>query len=165
MVSGTRSDYGSTRALSLGLTGHVALAPTLEGTGGGAVAGIVRKSLERPETEMEFKHGRAVAVRIGDDMVWRSELTAGWNWDEDLEPWAGGATSCPLTHREYVVQGRIRYLMTDGTEEHAVPGTTCSSSRGIGPGWRATRPACWSTGSAGDRALHRRVSAAAGGRR
>ncbi len=86
------------------------------------MAGIVRKSLERPETEMEFKHGRAVAVRIGDDMVWRSELTAGWNWDEDLEPWAGGATSCPLTHREYVVQGRIRYLMTDGTEEHAVPG-------------------------------------------
>jgi hypothetical protein len=87
-----------------------------------AVAGIIRKSLERPETVMEFVHGRAVAVQIGDEMVWRSELTAGWSWDEDLKPWAGDATSCPYTHREYVVQGRVRYLMTDGTEEHGTPG-------------------------------------------
>lgn len=86
------------------------------------MAGIVRKSLEEPERAMEFKHGRAAAVQIGDEVVWRSELGPGWNWDEDLEPWAGGATSCPYTHREYVVQGRIRYLMTDGTEESGVAG-------------------------------------------
>jgi len=86
------------------------------------VAGIVRKSLDHPETVMEFVHGRAVSVQIDDEVVWRSELTPGWNWDEDLKPWAGDATSCPLTHREYVVQGRIRYLMTDGTEEYGTPG-------------------------------------------
>ena len=86
------------------------------------MAGIFRKSLEQPETEMEFVHGRSVAVQVGDEMVWRSEPTAGWSWDEDLKPWAGDATSCPHTQREYVVQGRIRYLMLDGTEEHGTLG-------------------------------------------
>src|SRR5918996_3145692 len=54
--------------------------------------------------------------------IWRSELGPGWNWDEDLEPYAEGAKSCPLTHREYVVSGRIRYLTDDGTEEIGSPG-------------------------------------------
>jgi hypothetical protein len=86
------------------------------------MAGIVRKSLERPDAALEFVHGRAVAVQVGDEMIWRSELGPGWNWDQDLEPYAGGAKSCPLTHREYVIQGRIRYLMEDGTEEIASTG-------------------------------------------
>jgi hypothetical protein len=41
--------------------------------------------------------------------VWRSELESGWNWDEDLKPYAEGPTTCPMTHREYVVE-RFRYL-------------------------------------------------------
>jgi hypothetical protein len=81
------------------------------------MAGILRKSLNDPDQTLEFVHGRSLAVRVGEDQIWRSELGPGWNWDEDLKPYAGGATSCPLTHREYVVAGRIRYLMTDGTEE------------------------------------------------
>jgi uncharacterized cupin superfamily protein len=97
------------------------------------MAGITRKSLDQPETVMDFKHGRAVAVQLGDAMVWRSELTAGWSWDEDLKPWAGEATSCPLTHREYVVAGRVRYLMLDGSELIAGPGDVLF----IEPGHRA----------------------------
>ncbi|HEX7950663.1 MAG TPA: hypothetical protein VF494_09970 [Candidatus Limnocylindrales bacterium] len=90
-------------------------------------------SFDQPAAVMEFAHGRATAVQVDEDMVWRSELTTGWNWDEDLKPYAGGATSCPLTHREYVVQGRIRYLMTDGSEEHGEPGDILF----IQPGHRA----------------------------
>ena len=86
------------------------------------MAGIVKKSLDRPDEKLEFVHGRADLVRVGDEEIWRSELSPGWNWDEDLEPYAEGATSCPMTHREYVVSGRIRYLMLDGTEEIGVPG-------------------------------------------
>jgi hypothetical protein len=87
------------------------------------VAGITRKSFENPDDVIEFKHGRSLVIRVGEDEeVWRSELGPGWNFDEDLEPYAGGATSCPMTHREYVVAGRIRYLMEDGTEEIGTPG-------------------------------------------
>ncbi|MGH2704596.1 MAG: hypothetical protein ACRDJ4_05705 [Actinomycetota bacterium] len=87
------------------------------------MAGITKKHLDgEPDEVMEFVHGRALLVRVNDEEIWRSELTPGWNWDEDLKPWAADLKSCPLTHREYVVAGTIRYLMEDGTEEIATAG-------------------------------------------
>jgi hypothetical protein len=86
------------------------------------VAGIVRKTFDDPDDVIEFVHGRSLVLNVNDEEVWRSELTAGWNWDEDLEPYAEGATSCPMTHREYVVAGSIRYLTTDGSEVIGKPG-------------------------------------------
>jgi hypothetical protein len=97
------------------------------------VAGIIQRHLGEPDDTLSFAHGRAFLVHLGDEEVWRSELEPGWNWDEDLEPYAEGATSCPLTHREYVVAGRIRYLMTDGTEVEAAAGDALF----IPPGHRA----------------------------
>lgn len=87
------------------------------------MAGITKKSFDAPDETWDFKHGRSLVLRAGDEEeVWRSELGPGWNWDEDLEPYAEGATSCPMTHREYVVAGRIRYLTEDGEEVIGVPG-------------------------------------------
>jgi hypothetical protein len=80
------------------------------------MSGIERKSFDQPDETFELKHGRMHSVRIADEEVWRSEFTPGWSWDEDFAPYAEGASSCPMTHREYVVAGRIRYLMDDGTE-------------------------------------------------
>lgn len=87
------------------------------------MAGIARKRFDDPDDVIDFVHGRSLVVRVNDEEeVWRSELGPGWNWDEDLEPYAEGATSCPMTHREYVLSGRIRYLMADGTEQIGSPG-------------------------------------------
>lgn len=97
------------------------------------MAGLIQKHLSEPETTMPFTHGRALLVSLGDEQVWRSELEPGWSFDEDLKPYAGGASSCPLTHREYVVSGRIRYLMNDGTEVQATAGDALF----IPPGHRA----------------------------
>jgi len=91
-------------------------------SGGAQPATILRKRFGEPDETLPFRHGRSLVVALGSEEVWRSELEPGWNWDEDLEPYAEGATSCPLTHREYVVSGRIRYLMTDGTELEAGTG-------------------------------------------
>ena len=96
-------------------------------------ATIIRKQLDEPEEELPFKHGRALLVHLGDEEVWRSELAPGWNWDEDLEPYAEGATTCPMTHREYVISGRIRYLMSHGAEAEAGAGDALY----IPPGHRA----------------------------
>ena len=86
------------------------------------MADIDHRSFDAPDTELPFTHGRALLVEVNGEPIWRSELTAGWNWDEDLKPYAGGATSCPMTHREYVVAGRIRYLTLDGSEVMGKPG-------------------------------------------
>ena len=80
------------------------------------MAGIIRKSFDEPDETMEFEHGRAEKVQAGESIVWRSILEPGWSWDTDLKPLAGGLAACPMTHREYVVAGRIRYRMEDGSE-------------------------------------------------
>ena len=95
---------------------------------------ITKRSFTAPDESLPFVHGRSdvIALREGEE-VWRSELHAGWNWDEDLEPYAEGATSCPMTHREVVVEGRIRYLTDEGDEVVAGPGDVLF----IEPGHRA----------------------------
>lgn len=94
---------------------------------------ITRRPFGEPDAELPFVHGRSVIVTLGPEEVWRSELEPGWNWDEDLGPYAEGATSCPMTHREYVVEGRIRYVMEDGAEIIATRGDVLF----IPPGHRA----------------------------
>jgi hypothetical protein len=86
------------------------------------MAGIDLKQFDEPDETFELAHGRMDVVRIEGEEVWRSSFTTGWSWDEDFAPYAEGATSCPMTHREYVVAGRIRYLMDDGSETVASAG-------------------------------------------
>ena len=97
------------------------------------MADLIHKHFSEPGQTIPFTHGRALLVSLGDEPVWRSELEPGWSFDEDLKPYAGGAPSCPATHREYVVSGRIRYLMNDGSEVQAAAGDALF----IPPGHRA----------------------------
>jgi len=102
--------------------------------GGRRMAGITVKQFDAPDDTTDFIHGRAAGVVVGDDeQVWRSELEPGWSWDEEIKPYTDGLEACPLYHREFVIAGRIRYLMTDGTETIAEPGQLLF----IEPGHRA----------------------------
>ena len=92
------------------------------------------KSLDTPDQAYEFGDaGRYDITIIGDSMVARSVLNPGWSWDEYIKPHAEGAESCPETHHEYVISGRIRYLTDEGDEILAGPGDHLV----IGPGHRA----------------------------
>jgi hypothetical protein len=98
------------------------------------MTGIDRRRFDQPDEVFDLAHGRTSEVRIGEgETVWLSEYEPGWNWDEDFAPFAEGARSCPMTHREYVVAGQIRYLMDDGSEIIATPGDVLF----IRPGHRA----------------------------
>jgi len=81
------------------------------------------KSLDQPEATEEYDgDGIAEAVQIGRSMVWRSRLKPGWSWAKNAKPRMGGADFCPAWHREYVVSGRVRYRMEDGSSVDAGPG-------------------------------------------
>ena len=99
------------------------------------MAGVQIKSFDQPDEVYEFDDGRSRGefVTIDDATVVRSRLAPGWSWDEFVKPMTDGWTSCPETHQEYVIAGRIRYLMEDGTETIAGPGCFVS----IPPGHRA----------------------------
>ena len=88
------------------------------------MAGVQIKSFDQPDEVYEFDDGRSRGefVTIDDATVVRSRLAPGWSWDEYVKPMTDGWTSCPETHQEYVIAGRIRYLTEDGAEVIAGPG-------------------------------------------
>jgi quercetin dioxygenase-like cupin family protein len=89
------------------------------------MAAISAKSLDQPDDVYEYDDGKSAAdmVEVNEATVVRSRLAPGWSWDELVRPMTDGWTSCPMHHLEYVLSGQIRYLMEDGTETIAGPGT------------------------------------------
>jgi len=77
------------------------------------MAGTERKSFTTPDHVVDLKRGRMSALEIAGVQLWRSDLEPGWSWDDENGP---AAASCPMIHREYVVAGRIRYMMDNGSE-------------------------------------------------
>jgi hypothetical protein len=96
---------------------------------------IIVKNLDRPDESFEYDRDGGVGgyTIAGDSMVSRSVLNPGWSWDTHVKPYTDGDESCSLSHREYVVSGRIRYLTDEGDEVEAGPG----DHLWIGPGHRA----------------------------
>jgi hypothetical protein len=94
------------------------------------MAGIERKNVDRPDDEVDFgDQGRSVKVALGhagygigsESTIWLSTLRPGWSWQRNIRPTVP-FESCPLHHREYVISGRIRYAMDDGTVVEASAG-------------------------------------------
>jgi Cupin domain len=54
-------------------------------------------------------------VRVGGCTIGRAALSPGWRWSADVKPLAG-TSSCELAHTAYVISGRMRVRMNDGTE-------------------------------------------------
>jgi hypothetical protein len=94
------------------------------------MAGIERKSFATPDSETDYgEGGKAARITVGmpgfgigsESTVWLSTLRPGWSWVRNVKPGVP-FESCPLHHREYVVAGRIRYSLADGTTVDAGPG-------------------------------------------
>ncbi|HMK09280.1 MAG TPA: cupin domain-containing protein [Anaerolineales bacterium] len=85
-------------------------------------SGLERKSLDDPEEVRTFAgHGYANASTIGDGQVLRGHFQPGWRWSQDVKPIAG-TDSCQAAHVGYVISGRMRIRMDDGTEAEFGPG-------------------------------------------
>ena len=94
------------------------------------MAGIDQKNVSQPDEEVDYgEQGRSAKVSVGipgfglgsESTVWLSTLRPGWSWERNIKPNVP-FKSCPLHHREYVVAGRIRYVMDDGTAVEASAG-------------------------------------------
>jgi hypothetical protein len=94
------------------------------------MAGIERKSVRQPDEAADYgAQGKSARVTLGmagfgigsESTVWLSTLEQGWSWLRNIKPTVP-FENCPLHHREYVISGSIRYVMTDGTSVEAGPG-------------------------------------------
>lgn len=80
------------------------------------------KSFDKPdETRMFHGKGMADVVMVGGKPVARGTFEPGWKWSENVKPIAG-TELCEVQHLVYVLQGRMRLHMKDGSEQELVPG-------------------------------------------
>ena len=79
------------------------------------------KNMDQPDDKRGFEHGEVLMVRVGDATIGRAVFNPGWRWSTDVRPLAG-TSSCELAHTGYVISGRMRVRMNDGTEAEFGPG-------------------------------------------
>ena len=87
------------------------------------MAGIVTKSIETPDEVRQLldDKGRVELVDLGSGPVARAIFEPGWRWSEHVKPIAG-TDSCQAAHVGYVISGRMKIVMDDGTEAEVGPG-------------------------------------------
>ena len=80
------------------------------------------KTFDKPdETRMFQGNGMADMVMIAGRPVLRGTFEPGWRWSANVKPIAGTDT-CQVSHLGYCMQGRMRVLMNDGSEQEITPG-------------------------------------------
>ena len=86
-----------------------------------AAEAMQKKSLDSPDETRTFDQGQSQVVTLGDFTVTRNTLGPGWRWSEHVKPIAQ-TDSCQVPHTGYVVSGRLKVAMDDGSEEEFGPG-------------------------------------------
>jgi quercetin dioxygenase-like cupin family protein len=82
---------------------------------------MIKKNLSQPDETREIPKGKLEIVKLGELVAGRGTLQPGWRWSEHVKPIVGG-TSCQVKHVGYVVSGRMRVKMDDGTEHEIAAG-------------------------------------------
>ena len=100
------------------------------------------KSLGAPEEVRPFQgdRGQVELVNLDSGPVGLGTFEPGWKWSEHVGPIAG-TDSCQVHHLGYVVSGRMKVVMDDGSEGEVGPGDVCD----IPPGhdaWTVGEEAC-----------------------
>lgn len=83
---------------------------------------LEKKNFDLPDdTQTPFEMGKIDVVTVGGLTLRRETLQPGWKWSEHVKPNVGGG-SCQKYHVKYIVSGRQRIVMEDGTEQLLQPG-------------------------------------------
>ena len=82
---------------------------------------IQKKSMKSPDQTRSFEKGKVEIAEIGDTSIERIHLEPGWSWEKCVKPIAK-TESYQAPHTQYVISGRMRLKMDDGSEEEFGPG-------------------------------------------
>jgi len=81
-----------------------------------------KKSFSSPdEVRPMADKGQVEILKIGEGVVGKATFEPGWRWSEHVKPIAG-TDSCQAAHLLYVISGRQKVVMDDGTELEVGPG-------------------------------------------
>jgi len=85
------------------------------------MAGITKKSFEKPDEVRTPDKTKVEVVDLGVAKAARVTFQPGWKWSECIKPVAG-TDSCQAHHVGVIVSGTIHIVHDDGTEIDAGPG-------------------------------------------
>lgn len=86
------------------------------------MAKITKKNLNTsPDETRTFDKGKVDLGNLDDITIGKAEFDPGWSWDKCVKPIAK-TDSCQAPHTQYVISGRMKVVMDDGTEEEFGPG-------------------------------------------
>lgn len=81
-----------------------------------------RKSLNTsPDQIVTFEKGKVDIAKVGGTTIGKGYFEPGWSWEKSIKPIAK-TDSCQLPHTHYVISGRLKVALDDGTEEEFVSG-------------------------------------------
>ena len=80
------------------------------------------KNFDSPDEVREFEgKGQVDIVNIGERAVGRGTFEPGWKWSNNVKPIAK-TDSCQTDHLVYILEGRMKVFMDDGSELEFGPG-------------------------------------------
>jgi hypothetical protein len=74
------------------------------------------KNLDRADETRELPKTHIEVAKIHDKVLMRATFQPGWKWSECVKPTVG-TDSCQVAHLNYVVSGRMKLVMDDGSEK------------------------------------------------
>lgn len=74
-----------------------------------------------PDETRAFENGKIQISKVGGESIGRFVLEPGWKWSTSVKPIVK-TDSCQQTHTGYIISGRMKVRMNDGTESEMGPG-------------------------------------------
>jgi mannose-6-phosphate isomerase-like protein (cupin superfamily) len=83
---------------------------------------IQSKSIETPDEKRTFENGKWDIINIGGVTMGRATFQPGWKWSKSVKPIVK-TDSCQSHHVGYVISGRLKLVMNDGSQAELGPGS------------------------------------------
>ena len=116
-----------------------------------------KKSLDySPDETRSFEKGKIDLANLGDITIGRGSFEPGWSWEKCIKPIVK-TNSYQLRHTMYIISGRMKVVMDDGTESENGPGDVAVIPPGHNGGLLETNLVYLST-SQEPRITQRRIS-------
>jgi hypothetical protein len=101
----------------------------LRGTGA-PMKSVERKNFDTPDETRPFEgKGYAEMVIVAGKPVGRGTFEPGWRWSTNVKPIAK-TDLCQVSHLGYIISGRMRIMMEDGSVEEFGPGDVFGAAPG-----------------------------------
>ena len=82
------------------------------------------KSLQSPDEVRTFENGKIDIVNFDNGVtIGKATFEPGWSWEKCVKPIVK-TESCQAPHTSYIISGRMKVRMDDGTESEGGPGDT-----------------------------------------